>query len=136
MVVGLDLNAPPDCSAAVPSIDSIWPVNHKFRMVQVLGVIDPEGDPFKLRVTSIYQDEPVDSTGDGRSAPDGRIRSSRALVRAERDGGGNGRVYYITFSATADNAQGSCTNTVQVSVPHNKGDTAVGDGPLYDSTVY
>jgi hypothetical protein len=136
VIVGLDLlNAPPDCSAAAPSIDVLWPVNHKFFDVQVLGVTDPEGDPITITIDSIYQDEPVEGTDDGNTAPDGIIDGEQVQVRAERDGEGNGRVYYISFTAS-DPYGGSCTGIIEVSVPIGKKDTAVGDGPLYDSTVY
>jgi predicted extracellular nuclease len=134
VVVGLDLNAPPDCSAAAPSIDTIWPPNHKFVTVNIVGVTDPEGDPFTLTVDGIYQDEPVDSTGDGNFAPDGEgIGTSVAQVRAERDGSGNGRVYHVYFSAS--NEQGTCSGELLVSVPQSKKQVAVDDGPRYDSTV-
>jgi hypothetical protein len=100
--------------------------------VDIVGVTDPEGDDFDISIDSIYQDEPVNGTDDGNTAPDGIIDGSRASVRAERDGEGNGRVYHISF--TASNVQGSCSATVQVSAPISRKDTAVDDGALYDST--
>ena len=36
-------NEPSDCSEAAPSIDTIWPPNHKFVPVNILGVTDPDG---------------------------------------------------------------------------------------------
>ena len=54
-----------------------------------------------------------------------------AHVRSERDGGGNGRVYRINYSALG----GSCTGFVTVIVPHDRsGRGAVDDGQIYDST--
>ena len=47
------LNRPPDCSAASPSIDTIWPANHKFVPVNVLGVTDPEQDEIAITIESI-----------------------------------------------------------------------------------
>jgi len=128
-------NEPPDCSTAVPSVFSIWPPNHKFINVNVLGVTDPEDDPFYIVIDGIYQDEPVDSVGDGKFTPDGSgVGTDTAYVRAERMGGENGRVYHIFFTATDD--QGAfCTGEVLVGVPHDKKDTAVDDGPLFDSTA-
>jgi hypothetical protein len=40
------------------------------------------------------------------------------MLRAERSGKGNGRVYQVDF--TADDGQGgSCTGSVNVGVPHS-----------------
>ena len=131
----VSLNEPPTCDEASPSTMVIWPPNHKFVDVQVLGVSDPDGDPITITINSIYQDEEVDERGDGKFAPDGSgIGTSTAEVRAERYGRGNGRVYHISFSAV-DTRGGACTGTVMVSVPHDQsGAPAVDEGPLYDST--
>ena len=131
----VSLNEPPTCDEASPSTMVIWPPNHKFVDVQVLGVNDPDGDPITITINSIYQDEEVDERGDGKFAPDGSgIGTSTAEVRAERYGRGNGRVYHISFSAV-DTRGGACTGTVMVSVPHDQsGAPAVDEGPLYDST--
>jgi len=133
-------NLDPDCSLAAPSIDTIWPPNHKFVPVNVLGVTDPDGDPITLTIDSIWQDEPVDTLGDGTFAPDGQgIGTATAEVRAERTGTpavpGNGRVYHIGFTAE-DGLGGSCSGEVAVGVPHDVKDTPVDGGPLYDSTVF
>jgi len=131
------LNQPPDCSGAYPSIGTLWPPNHKFHQIEVLGVTDPDGDPVTITVDSIYQDEEVDSTGDGAFAPDGDgVGTSTALIRAERDGSNNGRVYHIGY--TADDGQGgTCSGEIVVSVPKSMGKkgAAVDDGVLYDSTA-
>ena len=130
-------NEAPDCSLALPSVDSLWPPNHKFVEVDILGVTDPDGGVVTVTVDSIFQDEPVDSTGDGSFAPDGMgVGTSSAELRAERDGGGNGRVYHVGFTAE-DGQGGSCTGEVLVGVPKNKGKKGapVDDGALFDSTV-
>jgi hypothetical protein len=127
-------NLPPVCSAATPSIDTLWPPNHEFVPVGILDVTDPEGDDIVITIDSIFQDEPVDSTGDGSFSPDGMgIGTPTAQVRAERDGGGNGRVYHIYFTADDGNG-GTCAGEVLVSVPKSKKKPAVDGGPLYDST--
>lgn len=107
--------------------------------VNVLGVTDPEGDTLTLTIDSIYQDEPVDSYGDGDFTPDGQgIGTDTAQVRAERAGSnkvpGDGRFYHITFTATDPHGD-FCTGAVVVAVPHNMGKTPVDQGPLFDSTV-
>jgi len=134
--VEIDLggNRPPVCSAAAPSMSLIWPANNKMVPIQVLNVSDPDGDALQITITAIFQDEPV---GSGKNSPDGEgVGTSTAQVRAERQGGGNGRVYHIDFQAS-DGAGGVCTGEVLVGVPHDqgKGSTPVDDGRLYDSTV-
>jgi hypothetical protein len=132
-------NHDPVCDQAYPSIDALWPPNHKFVPVEVLGVTDPDGDPITITIDSIWQDEPVDTFGDGTFAPDGQgIGTAIAEVRAERSGNpnvpGNGRVYHIGFTAT-DGLGGSCSGEVATGVPHDKKDIPVDDGALYDSTL-
>ena len=133
-------NQPPDCSAAAPSIDAIWPANHKFVSVDVTGVTDPDGDAITINIDAIFQDEPTDTNGDGAFTPDGAgVGTSTAEVRAERAGTprlpGDGRVYHISFTAS-DTFGATCSGTVQVGVPHDqRGDAAVDGGPLFDSTI-
>jgi hypothetical protein len=132
-------NAPPVCTAAFGG--EIWPPNHKkFYVAPIGGVTDPDGDPIAITVTGIWQDEPIDSTGDGQFAPDGRIDNGQAWIRAERNGHGNkargnGRVYEILFTAS-DGGGGSCSGSVFWTVPHNQGQgsAAIDDGVRYDST--
>lgn len=136
--VGLSCEIPneaPDCSAATPSEDILWPANHKFNAIDILGVTDPDGDDFTIVVDSIFQDEAVDAPGSGNTAPDGQgVGSATPEVRAERAGSGNGRVYYIDFTAT-DTMGASCSGTVEVGVPKSPNRTPVGEGPLFDSTA-
>ena len=59
------------------------------------------------------------------------VSGNQILLRAERAGTGNGRVYAVHF--TASNGQGgSCNGTVKVAVPHRKKDTAVEGPQLYN----
>jgi hypothetical protein len=132
-------NQEPDCSAAVASIGTIWPANHKFVSITVLGVTDPDGDPVTISIDSIFQDEPVDALGDGRFAPDGAdVGGSTAYVRAERSGtkklSGNGRVYHIGFTAEDGNGA-TCSGEVLAGVPHDRNSPPIDDGALYDSTL-
>jgi hypothetical protein len=128
-------NQPPVCSDAMPSNNTIWPPNHEFVPIDVLGVTDPDGDDVTITIDSIFQDEPVDGRGDGNTSPDGQgIGTSTAEVRAERAGSGDGRVYHITFAAR-DGQGGICTGEILVGVPHDMRHSPVDGGPLYDSTV-
>jgi hypothetical protein len=126
---------PPDCSHAVASPNLLWPPNHKFVPITISGIVNPAPGALTITVTSIFQDEPVQSPGSGNTSPDATgVGTSTASVRSERDGGGDGRVYHINFTATG--AGGSCTGSVTVGVPHDQGHGGpVDQGPLYNSTL-
>ncbi len=133
-------NRPPDCSGATATPSTLWPPNHKFVPVKVTGVTDSDGDAVSVRVTSIFQDEPVlqTGTGSGKTCPDGSgIGSNTALLRAERDGTeGDGRVYRVSFTAT-DSAGLTCDGQVAVCVPHDlgHGGSCTDNGTTFNSTV-
>jgi YVTN family beta-propeller protein len=125
-----------DCSHATASPNLIWPPNHKLVPIQLSGVANPGGGAVAFTVTGIFQDEPVHSGGSGNTGPDGTgVGTSTPSVRAERDGGGDGRVYHIFFTA-ANGAGASCAGAVTVGVPKSQGHNGgpVDEGPLYDST--
>jgi len=131
------LNRPPNCSLASPDTDILWPPDHNFVPIEILGITDPEGDEINLSITSIFQDEPVNDSGDGNMTPDGRgVGSNVAEIRAERSGVGNGRFYHISFLAE-DGHGGVCSEQIKVSVPKNMGKKGapVDDGLLFDSTL-
>jgi len=132
-------NQPPDCSEAFASPGCLWPPNHKYVDIEIMGVTDPDGDLVTITITGITQDEPVDAigNGDGNTSPDGAgVGTSTACVRAEREGTGNGRVYAISFTAT-DPAGAECSGSVTVCVPHDQGPDheCIDDGQGYDSTT-
>jgi hypothetical protein len=127
------VNRPPVCDRATGG--EIWPPNpRRFVAAAPAGVSDPDGDRVSVRIVSVMQDEPVDSTGDGRFAPDALIADGALWLRAERDSGGDGRVYAVTFEASDDRG-GRCAGTVLWTVPKSRGDggAAVDSGPRYDS---
>lgn len=134
VITVLDTNAPPDCTLAQPSDGSLWPPNHKLRPITITGVSDPENQNVTITILSVTQDEPLNGLGDGDTAPDAVIQGDTVLLRAERAGGGNGRVYRVHFRAD-DGVGGVCTGSVTVSVPHDKrpGSQAVDDGQSYSS---
>jgi hypothetical protein len=131
----LGVSRPPTCDDAFADPDILWPPNHKLESVAILGVVDACGDTTTITIDSIFQDEPLDSEGDGNTEPDGfGVGTDTAEIRAERAGTGNGRVYHIDFTAT-DFRSETCTGTVTVGVPHDRHDTPIDDGPpYYDST--
>jgi hypothetical protein len=135
VIVGLDLDAPPVCTTAEPSVAGIWPPNHRLVDVDILGVTDPEGGPVTITIDSIFQDESVDGDDDGSTSPDGfGVGTSTAQVRAERSGAGDGRVYHIGFTAT-DEGGNTCSGSVAVEVPLSRARVAGDGGPLFDSTT-
>lgn len=127
-------NGPPLCNLARPVPSVLWPPNHGMVVVGISGVTDPDDASVTITIQSATQDEPVNGVGDGDTSPDAVIQGDKVLLRAERSGKGNGRVYEIRF--TADDGQGgTCSGSGTVGVPHSMkpGMSAVDDGQLYDS---
>lgn len=109
----------PVCTAAEAKPSVLWPPNHKLIPVKIIGVSDPEDLSTTITVTAVTQDEPVRGLGDGDMSPDAVVQGQGVLLRAERSGRNNGRVYVVTFTA-ADKLGGSCQGTVTVTVPHDR----------------
>jgi len=117
----------------------LWPPNHKYRAFTladctVSAVDDCAGElnvNLSGAIVSIYSDEPedVDGNGDGHTPEDIVILGTASfMVRAERQGAGNGRVYGVTMTVT-DGSGNSTLTTCFVSVPHDQsGDPAIDDG--------
>jgi len=128
-------NDPPLCTLARATVAELWPPNHGLVSVGIIGISDPENDPVSISITSVTQDEPTQGIDGGDTGPDAVIQGSTVLLRAERSGSGNGRVYRINFTAT-DSQGGSCSGSVSVSVPHDmkQGHTSVDDGQTFNST--
>jgi len=129
-------NSPPDCGAAGPSEGNLWPPNHTLRTIRIGGVTDADGDPIKITVNAVRQDEPLNALGDGNTCPDaGSVGGNAAFLRVERSGTGDGRVYHIDFTAD-DGRGGQCAGVVPVCVPHDQGrrKACVDQGLLFDST--
>ncbi len=118
----------------------LWPPNHKYKTVKVTDLVasasdlcDPGVGIGSVRIASVTSDEPENSGGDGNTANDIVIAADCKSVqlRSERMGGGNGRVYTITFKVT-DASGNVSTATAKVTVPHSQnGSAAVDDGPHY-----
>jgi len=128
-----DVGAPPACDLAQAIPASLWPPNHKMLAVAITGVSDPDNQQVTLTVTAVTQDEPVNGLGDGDTSPDAVLQGSSVLIRSERSGLGNGRVYRINFMAS-DGSGDSCTGSVAVCVPHDRAtDSCIDDGQVYNS---
>jgi predicted secreted protein len=135
-VTVLNINDPPSCGTARADSSRLWPPDHKLVPVKILGVTDPNNEQVIITVTGVTSDEPVKGLGDGDTSPDAVGQGAGALLRAERAGSGNGRVYRVYFTATDNNVLGgSCSGMVTVTVPQSmKGGAAVGDeGGGYDA---
>ena len=136
-----NINDPPSCNLAVANPNNLWPPNHKMISVDIDGVMDSDAEfndvTVTLQITTVTQDEPVSGTGDGDTSPDAVIQVSdpadSVLIRAERSGNENGRVYQINF--TASDGFESCNGSVKVTVPHSRKSGAVDDGQNFNSTL-
>jgi hypothetical protein len=140
--VTVKVNRRPDVEPVIPNNGCLWPPNHKYADVTMVGAIDPDGDPVTITITSIMSDERTASqkgSGGALHAPDasGIGTDIARLLRAERSGTDNGRVYTISFTATDGLIGGAASGTVKVCVPHDQdsGCTCIDDGPLYDATA-
>jgi hypothetical protein len=113
----------------------LWPSNHRY---ETLSLADCVRDLCELdldvnavgTILSIYSDEPEDAASDGNTVQDIVILSnSTFMVRAERQGGGNGRVYGVTFEIS-DSAGNTTVDTCLIGVPHDaSGGVPVDEGP-------
>jgi hypothetical protein len=127
-----NINDPPNVEPAQPDIALLWPPNHGMVKVAIVGVVDPNNND-TIQITGVTQDEPTNGSEDGDTPVDAVINSDgTVLLRAERVGDGNGRVYHIHF--TASDFEGSASGVVDVNVPQNKNAPVIDDGELYDST--
>jgi hypothetical protein len=123
VLVTITDNEPPDVSLTT-SPDELWPPNHK--MVDVEVVLDP-GDcsDVTVELLSVTSSEPPNANGDGNTEPDIMgveigTEDYGFQLRAERAGGGDGRVYTVTYRVT--DAGGLSTEvSAEVRVPHDQG---------------
>jgi hypothetical protein len=130
-----NINDPPRCDLAQAAPGLLWPPNHGLVPVTVVGVTDPDNDRVTMTITAVTQDEPVNYRGAGDTSPDAILQGNQVLLRAERSGTGNGRVYRIYF--TSDDGRligGVCKGAVTVEVPLSLATRAIDDGQLYDAT--
>lgn len=132
----LSANQAPDCSAVTATPSSLWPPDRSLRPVRVSGATDPDGDPVTLAVTGVTQDEATSGLGRGDLSPDAQLGATpdEALLRAERAGDGDGRVYRVAVTAT-DPHGAHCSGLATVGVPRDQGDAAVAvdSGGTFDS---
>lgn len=126
-----DTTPPTIYGQADPSV--LWPPNHSLHEVNVdLLVYDRCDAAPEVELVSITSNESDDGNGDGNTTGD--IQGAQLgtddrtfLLRAERSGPGDGRVYTAVYRVwdLADNAS---VATVEVIVPHDMGNGGAGSG--------
>jgi hypothetical protein len=109
----------PTCIAGVTvSKDVLWPPNHKL----VMETVDYTVGSGATCALSVMSNEPINGTGDGDTSPDWVIVDDHHVkLRAERAGGGTGRVYTIKVTCTDGGGNSSNPSSIVVTVPHDKG---------------
>jgi uncharacterized repeat protein (TIGR01451 family) len=114
-LVATAVNPPPTLSNLSVDPTSLWPPNHKLVSVNLgYTVTDNCGTP--VCNVSVSSNEPINGTGDGDTAPDWVVQDAKHVqLRAERAGGGSGRIYSLLVSCQ-DSAGGTSTKSAAVTV--------------------
>jgi len=138
---------------AVPA--RLWPPDLSMVPVNIVGVTDSMGNAVSVHVTGVTQDEPISHRArggtmlpgqaiagsgmmmsqDSMDNPcfDARVVNGQLFLRRERQEGGNGRVYRVSFTAVTRDG-GSADGTVLIGVPRQEGvRLAVNDGLKYNA---
>jgi hypothetical protein len=124
----------------------MWPPNHKYHQLtagdfvaSVSDTCDTGLSAANVVFTGGTSDEAEDGTGDGSTLQDILFGEgcNTALVRAERAGNGDGRVYQLTVAVQDAAGLQSEPQTITVSVPHDRGKkgAAVDSGDAYVVTA-
>jgi hypothetical protein len=113
---------PPVIISLSASPNSLWPPNHKMVPVGVSATVSDDCGSVTWKIIGVQSNEPVNGLGDGDTAPDWQITGDNTvLLRAERSGKGNGRVYTLTLQAKDAAGNLSDPATVTVKVPKSQG---------------
>jgi len=112
-------NPPPAVGTVSVDRPLLWPPNHKMVDVTVGYDVTDNCDPTPACALSVTSSEPVNGPGDGNTSPDWVVVDAHSVqLRAERSGGGSGRLYRIAIACT-DSAGHVGTASTTVSVPHS-----------------
>lgn len=123
VVVTIADTQPPSVQFSV-SPRTLWPPNHKLVPVHVSLQVT-ECSAFTVTLVSVTSNEPDNGLGDGDTTDD--IQGAEIgtadydfLLRAERAGGGSGRVYRIVYSVVDANGIETLVRA-RIGVPHDQG---------------
>jgi uncharacterized repeat protein (TIGR01451 family) len=112
-------NPPPVIGPLTASPNRLWPPNHKMVDIAVDYSVTDNCGPVVCQL-SVASNEPVDGDGDGNTSPDWMVIDEHRLqLRAERAGGGSGRIYTIIATCT-DSSNASSSASTTVGVAHDK----------------
>ena len=111
----------PGFTSLTASPNVLWSPNHQMVAVSISAVVSDACDPAPItRIIAVTSNEHINGNGDGNTSPDWEVTGNLTLnVRAERAGGGNGRVYTITVESR-DASGNASVQAVTVTVPHNQ----------------
>jgi hypothetical protein len=120
----------------------VWPPNHKYQNVtpqmMIVSAEDACGNPIDLStalVVEVRSNEPDDATGDGSTINDVKVACPNGLkLRAERMGGGDGRLYTIVYRVFSENGV-SADGEGRVVVPHDSSGKKAPDNSYTAYTV-
>lgn len=123
---------PPTISVSVaPNL--LWPPNHRMEPITATVTTSDACGPVSVVLQSVVSDEPDDAPGGGDGNTVNDIQGAEIgtedygfQLRAERMGGGDGRVYTVTYQAT-DGSGNPATAAATVEVPH---DMSAGTEPV------
>ena len=114
---------------------SLWPPNHNYQTVSVTDLVagasdncDPTVNLSKVVIAKVTSDEADNGPGSGNTTNDIVIGADCKTVqlRAERESGGDGRVYTVWFKVS-DSAGNTTMKSATVAVPLNGNHAPAGD---------
>jgi hypothetical protein len=119
--VKVEDTTPPTVHGVSASPNVLWSPNHK--MVDVTVVVDADDicGVVTCEIVRVSSNEDTNGRGDGNTEPDWEITDDLTVkLRAERSGRGSGRVYTIEGECS-DPTGNMVTRSVEVTVPHDRG---------------
>jgi len=113
---------PPAIASVAATPATLWPPNHTMRRVSLAIVATDNCDAaVACRIGSVSSSEPANGLGDGNTAPDAQVIGDfAAMLRAERSGTGNGRIYSVEMVCRDFTGNSTAAQTT-VAVPNSQG---------------
>jgi hypothetical protein len=113
---------PPTITRATPSVQTLWPPNHKMVPVTVGVVLSDNcgNTTAQCRIVRVTSNEPINGPGDGNTEWDWEILNPLTVnLRAERAGLLTSRIYTLWVECQDSGGQVARTTTT-VTVPHDQ----------------